>query len=120
MENNNINRMYEKVLDQLYMNTVERKIIWSIVNPIALRWIKSGETIYVVTIQRQPGGNVNQYGPNDNFVLTIQSDADAPPLQISSVNDAALRHPLQRLYIEAQASTSDKTISILKDFLKGL
>jgi hypothetical protein len=118
MENNKI---IEQVLSELLQKTIEKKVIWTLVNPNALRWINANTPQPThVTLQKQLLPNqTNPSVPRENYVLTIQSPPNQP-IQINTAVNQSSKDVLSNLFKEAMASSSDKTIEILQNLLKGL
>lgn len=118
MENNEI---INETLNELIQKTAERKILWTIVNANALRWVKPEQPRpTTVTLQRQPSPNPEI---KEIYILTIQS----PPkgaIQFSSITDQFLKQSLANLFNVAIKETrnlaDERKIETIKNLLNGL
>ncbi|MDP1802204.1 MAG: hypothetical protein Q8L81_12680 [Bacteroidota bacterium] len=115
MENENI---IEQTIKGLLQKTIENKIPWKLVNPNAVRWIKtSAGTNITVTLQKQ----LHPVPSNSNYILTIQGPTPTTTnTQINSAIQPAYKVDLIKLFDAALQVGNSESIEVLKRLLDDL
>ena len=111
----------KQMFEELLLKTIEGKVNWTVLNPNAIRWIKSrGPQPMIVTLQKQPSPNP---AIRENYVMTIQSQSTTP-MQLNTVTETALKEVFVKLYNEAtkEAVRTNESIKleVIKNLLKDL
>ncbi len=108
----------EPQLKKFISKTTEGKIDWVLINPNAVRWVKTiGNRTTTSTLQAQ--GGLPNNPASKNFVFTIQNNL--PPtviLQINTVSDGRYKELLSQLFeiaIQTSKNTSGKFLDDLLD-----
>jgi hypothetical protein len=118
----------QTLLYDFITKTNQKKIVWSVINPTVIRWVKQepGKPPVIVTLQKQPGPAqpnpihpINIAQSLDNYVFAIQTE-NTLNLQVNTTIDPSLKPLIAQLYNEAMTLLNNQTIAILSNLLKGV
>jgi putative ubiquitin-RnfH superfamily antitoxin RatB of RatAB toxin-antitoxin module len=123
------NTIITQMLDDMLQKTIEKKIIWSVINVNAVRWIKPEKPHPIlVTLQKQPQPNP---AIRETYIFTIQQNqqnlnqvTSVVLAQINTAVDISAKDVLSKIFNEATKEArrieDEKRAEVIKNLLNDI